>query len=63
MPKNSEQQLDLQFHEPITRESVERLLSIIVLSGDDYDVLVRFLEPVLEHEYQIIREVLENRVI
>lgn len=49
------------FHEPVTKDSVRLILSIIVLSNrqeDNYDMCVRFLKPT-EDEKQMIREVLE----
>jgi hypothetical protein len=53
---------EIDTHIPVSSETVIKAMSIIILTGDkdkDYELLVKFLEPVLEHEYQIIREVLK----
>jgi hypothetical protein len=53
---------EIDTHIPVSSETVIKAMSIIILTGDkdkDYEMLVNFLEPVLEHEYQIIREVLK----
>jgi hypothetical protein len=53
---------EIDTHQTVSSETVIKAMSIIILTGDkdkDYEMLVNFLEPVLEHEYQIIREVLK----
>ena len=53
---------EIDTHQMATSETVIKAMSIIILTGDkesNYKMLVDFLEPVLEHEYQIIREVLK----
>lgn len=53
---------EIDTHIMVTSEIVIKAMSIIILTGNkdkDYEMLVNFLEPVLEHEYQIIREVLK----
>jgi hypothetical protein len=57
-------ELSVDSHIPVTRDRVEQLLRIIVLSGkqdEDYDMCCKFLEPVLEYEYQIIRDCLFDK--
>ena len=53
---------EIDTHIMVSSETVIKAMSIIILTGDkdkDYELLCKFLEPVLEHEYQIIREVLK----
>lgn len=54
-------ELSVDSHIEVTSETVIKAMSIIILTGDkdkDYELLCKFLEPVLEYEYQIIREVI-----
>lgn len=66
MTPDDQMEFDLEpdnFHEPITPDSVRRILSIVVLSSrqdDNYDMCCKFLKPT-DDEKRIIREVIENQ--
>lgn len=63
-PADDQMMLDLEpddFHEPVKEDNVYSILAIIGIGhkDKDYAACVKFLEPVLEYEYQIIKKVLD----